>query len=246
MKTGVFVDNLSNVTRFMDATRAVEARGSREASWLLVEGDPGYGKTGTLMWYAAPRTPVFVRAKADWSPMWALRDLAATLGVQPMHRMHLLFEAVCNDLMARGCPPILVDEIDHAARSVRVLETLRDITDVTECTLIAGGMKGAQAMMKRFPQIHSRIAEIVSFAPAAPPDVQTVCDALSEVEIAADMAELICKRTQGRLRLIKNAIARVEAFGKKGRGAVTCERWANRPLLNEDRGRPHLVEAARG
>lgn len=241
MKTAHFVEGLSNVTRFVEATKAVETRGSREASWMLAEGEPGYGKTNTLMWFATPRTPVFVRCKADYSPMWLLRDLAAALGVQAVHRAQALFDAVCAEIMANRCPPIIIDEIDHAARSVRVLETLRDITDTTECVLIAGGMKGSEAAMKRFPQIHSRIAEFVGFGPASLHDVQLVCNELSDVKIAPDLAHLIHAKSLGRLRAIKNMIARVEHAGRKRGGTMTLETWGNKPLVKEDRNRPALV-----
>jgi len=240
MKTGIFVEGLSNVTRFMDATRTVERRGAREASWMLAEGEPGYGKTRTLQWYAVPRTPVFLRAKAGWTPHWLLTDLAAVLNVTPARSTEKLFNAVLPELLVRQCA-LVVDEIDHAARDVRVLETLRDLTDAAEIPLIAGGMKGARGLMKRFPQIYSRVADIVTFGPASVSDVGAICATLSEVKIAGDLAAEVQKRTAGRLREVMNAIARIEAFGRKARGEVTLEMWGNRPLVNDDR--PRLVHA---
>ena len=143
MKTGVFVEGLSNVQRFLNATRALDARGAGEACWMLAEGEPGFGKTNTLIWYAAKRTPAFLRAKRDWTPNWMLRDFAAVLKIAPVARTEALFNAVVSELMQHS-HTIIVDEGDHAAASVRVLETLRDITDTAE-TPLTPGVRGQEA-----------------------------------------------------------------------------------------------------
>lgn len=231
MKTGHFVEGLSNVQRFLSGQKTVESRGAREAGWHLAQGEPGYGKSRTLQWWSVKKTPVFVRAKADWTPAWALKDIAAALGLQQSHRVNVLFEAICNELMAKGCPPLVIDEIDHAARSVRVLESLRCITDTSECALIAGGMKGVEGVMKRYPQIHSRIAQVTTFGPASAADVSLICEQLCDVEIAPDLAEEIKRVTHGSVRLVMNAIARVERFAKGSRGKVTHADMKGRALI---------------
>ncbi|HEY2070684.1 MAG TPA: ATP-binding protein [Rhizomicrobium sp.] len=233
-----FVEGLSNVTRFLSGTRAVEARGSREAAWHLVTGEPGLGKSGTLTWYALQHRALFIRAKAGWTPHWALTDLADVLGVSHARSTERLFNTVMPALMEQcnaGNLQLIIDEIDHAARDVRVLETLRDLTDHAEIPLIAGGMSGAQRMMKRFPQIYSRIAEVTTFAPASIADVRVACSELSDVKIGEDLVVEIQRRTNGRLRGVKNAIARVEHLMKKERCAITLEMWGNRALTNDER-----------
>jgi hypothetical protein len=234
MKTGHFVEGLSNVQRFLDGQRTVENRGAREASWHLVKGEPGYGKSRTLAWWAAKKTPVFVRAKADWTPTWMLRDICACLGLQQSVRKHAMFEAVCTEIMAKNCLPLVVDEIDHAARNVKVLETLRDITDITESALIAGGMKDAEGLMKRYTQVRSRIAKVTSFGPATAADAQLICEQLCDVELAPDLVAEILRVTQGRVRLLMNAIARSEQFGKGVRGKLALADIKGKPLISSD------------
>lgn len=241
MKVGHFVEGLSNEVRFLSAVRQVENRGAREASWLLVKGDPGYGKSKTLARYGLRTHSMIVRAKADWTPAWMLKDIAAALGLQQSHRVNVLFEAICAELMTRGCPHLIIDEIDHAAGSRRVLETLRDITDTTECILIAGGMKGSEGALKRYTQIYSRVADIVAFNAASTDDVRRMCDTLSDVKIADDLVEHIQRATLGRLRLVMNALARVEAAGRKNRNGISLADWGNRPVLAGEQGRPQLA-----
>lgn len=234
MKTGVFVEGLSNVTRFLKGQRMVEERGAREAGWHLVKGEPGYGKTKTLFWWGVKKTPVIVRCKADYTPAWMLKDICAALGLQQSSRVNLMFDTIVSELMTKGCPALVIDEIDHAARNVRVLETLRDISDASECSVVAGGMKDAEALMKRFPQIYSRVAKVTTFGPATAADVATICDSLSDAKLSPDLVEEIRRITQGRLRLVMNAIARVESYARTHRGIFTIADLNKRALINSD------------
>lgn len=247
MRQGHFVEGLSNIARFLDGVKTVEQRGAAEASWLLVTGEPGFGKTKTLNWFAAQNPSVHVRAKADWTPNWMLSDFSAALGLKTPRRTEDLFNAVLAEILKlqnhRDGFHVIVDEIDHAARSIRVLETLRDLTDTAEVPLIAGGHKGVSGALKRYPQIYSRIARVVEFSPASFDDVAAMCTTLSDVKVSKDMVAEIQARTQGRLRECMNAIARVEAFGRKSRETVTVESYGKRPLLSDERDRSREAQS---
>lgn len=244
MKSGIFVEGLSNVSRFLDGTRAVANRGAREASWLLVEGMPGLGKTGTLTWYGLKQNAAFIRAKAGWTPHWLLTDLADVLRVNSRIRStEELFKAVMPELMIRANQDglvLIVDEIDHAAKDAKVLETLRDLTDASELPLIAVGMKGAQPLLRRFPQISSRLADVVTFQPATVADVKLICAELSEVSIADDLAEEIQQRTGGLLREVKTAIGRIEHKFRRERGKITLAMWTATKATLTTRERAHV------
>ncbi len=242
MRTGVFVEGLSNEQKFHAGLRAIMDRGAPEACWMLCEGEPGFGKTRLLHRFAVQKECAFVRAKADWTPNWMLRDLADVLGAPLAHSTEALFRNVLAELMQRQCT-VMIDEFDHAARSIRVTETLRDLTDAAETPLIAGAMKGCFAKLKRYQQIRSRVGEVVVFTPASAADIKAICKALIAVEIADDLIERIARETGGRLRDVMNAIARIEARMKNARGAVTAEMWGAKPLLTGPNNAPHLVVA---
>lgn len=238
MKRGHYVEGLTGSKQLMAAIVSAENRGAPEASWVLAEGDFGYGKSATLLRIAVQKNAVFVRSKGEWRPRWCLTDIADGLSIPRMHRTQDLLSAIITELMQR--PRMLViDEIKHAARNEGVLETLRDITDTTECVLVAGGVKGVRGLIKRFPETYSRIAEIVTFGPASFDDVKLMCVQLTDVEIADDLVKAMQQETGGRLRLVMNAIARVEAFGKKSRGKVTLDMWGSRPLVLDGERSPN-------
>ena len=58
-------------------------RGAQEASWLLLCGEAGHGKTALARHYAAEEGGVYLRAKAHWTPASLLAELAAGLGQVP-------------------------------------------------------------------------------------------------------------------------------------------------------------------
>ena len=246
MKTGHHVEGLSNETRLLSKLEEVAHRGAPEASWIMAVGEPGYGKSKALTRLGVRHGGVMVRGKADWTPKWMLNELAETLGVARKGTTQAQFEAVLAELMNKQ-PLIIVDEIDHVARKLRCLETLRDLTDLSECVLIAGGTKTALETIKAYKQLHSRIFDVVTFGPASIKDVTMICEALTDVGIAPDLVAEIQRRTQGRLRLVMNAIARIEAVGKRQRlKVVKLEDFGARPLTNDELPRPQLVAANNG
>lgn len=236
MKNGHFVENLSNVQRFTSGWRTVQARAANEASWLLTIGHPGFGKTRTLEWFAMQlkrkqQAVAFVRAKANWTPRRMLMAIAESLDILETQPVERLEKAIMAELSAKD-GLLIIDELNLIMRDLKTLETLRDITDSIFCPLIAGAHADVPSYLKaRYPQIHSRIGQVVEFGPATAGDVHEICNALAEVQIADDLAGHILNITNGSFRLVRGAIGRVEAFGRTSRGAITLQQWGDKPLL---------------
>jgi hypothetical protein len=239
----VFVNKLSNVQKFMAGTIRVEQRGAVEACWHLAEGDPGKGKSRTLEYWATQHDAVLLRAKSGWTLNWALRDLVTELGETPSRRSEQLFHQAMMRI-ARGGKPIVVDEIDHALHDRRVIEMLRDISDLTATPIIIAGMSGVGRALRRYEQIYSRIAVVTTFEDCTLEDVALICTELCEVDVEETLAATIHERTAGRLREIMNAVKEVERHGKKrGLQRVTAAEMPLALLTND--GRPRGAIQAR-
>lgn len=245
MRTGIYCAGISNVQRFTNGVKTLDGRGAEEASWLLLEGEPGLGKSRALQWYSVQKDAVLVRAKAGWTIPWMLKDICNALDLQPRHSSTLMFDQIVNECVMRA-PILIVDEIEHAARKIKTLETLRDLTDISGVTLIAGGMKGIRQQLKAHKQVYNRIADVVEFAPATIEDVRLLCSELSEVEIADDLVQRIHKETGGIFREVLNSIARVEQAMKRNKGQIiTATMAASIPLTNDGRSRSNTSSKAR-
>lgn len=204
----------SNYEKFSAAVTAVENRGAAEADMMLVYGQPGYGKSEVLTSWAVDSGAVFLRANIDWTPRYFLVELAKALAVDPRGTSEQLFNRLLA-VIATQQIPLVIDEAeatlkDHAA----VLEKIRDFSDRTETMVALVGMEAIQTSIAKYPQISSRIAQVVEFGAASLDDVALACQQLAEVPIAPDLVAEIHRQTAGRMREVMNAIATVERVGR--------------------------------
>ncbi len=218
----------SNVQRFLNGMSVVEDRGAREASMMLVTGDPGYGKTATVISWAVQHGAVYLRAKASYTPFWLLSELVSELKGRPARNSEDLSKQVVISLM-REPRAIIIDEVEHTFRDLKVLETIRDLVDLVAMPMVLVGTDQVQNRVARYAQFSSRIASVVQFRPASVADVRICCDFKCEVPVANDLVEEIHRQAGGRIREVMNAIAVVERQGKARSGAA-----AQKPISLSD------------
>lgn len=248
----VFVKT-SNVARFLGAIGEVQERGAEEACLVVVDGEPGVSKTATTTWWAAQNGSVFLRAKAEWTPTWMLRELLANLRVQPQHSFERMYRQALETLGARAQQAereddvfaVIIDEVDHIVRSGKQLETLRDLSDMLEIPFILVGMGRVRAGLSRHPQVASRVGRYVEFQRCSEEDTRQMVAGLCEVEVADDLVAFLAKASNGLAREIKEGISAIERFGRRHQGAVDCASMAGQVLLNDRRtGQPIKVKEA--
>ena len=88
----------SNADRFLAAMKALEKRGASEASWVLLTGLPGLGKTELVEWWALRHDALYLRAKSAWTPRAAMAELAERLGIAPSKKSGELFGQIIGVL----------------------------------------------------------------------------------------------------------------------------------------------------
>lgn len=240
MKKG-FVQN-SNYARFVQAVKAVEQRGAREASLMLVTGPAGLGKSETVDRFAVDTNAVYLRAKETWTKRGLLVEMADTLRIQTNTTNHDMQARIIGAIGARQTP-IIIDEAEFTVRSTAsILECVRDISDLTETLVVLVGMETIESRIARYPQISSRIAQVVHFQPLTEQDVQLACKQLAEVDIGADLVRELHAQSEGKMRLVMNGIATIERLARSNslakataeafRGVELCIEWnARRPRV---------------
>lgn len=235
----------SNVKAFLAALTSVESRAAREAGMLLVSGPAGHGKSRTAQWWAAMTDAVYVRAKAGMTPHWILTELVTELGFAPERSTEALFGQALTALATKP-RAIVVDEVEHTLHDSRVLETVRDVSDLVENTVVLVGMERVHARIKRHAQISSRIARVVQFRAASVEDVALCCREMAEVDVADDLVKEVHAQTQGRLRLVVNAVALIETHAKRNRMAeVSLRDVAGQVLVHDWQSGRNVAVAAR-
>lgn len=225
----------SNYERFRTAITAVEQRGAPEASLLLVVGDPGFSKSIIVNRWAVESKAVYLRAKVGWTPNRFLIELAEDLRVDVSGRAKEIFARIVA-VVGKRQMPIVIDEVQHTLiNGARVLEAVRDISDLTETIIVlVAGEERVLPRIARYPQISSRIGKVVEFERASIEDVQRCCKELSEITIAADLAAEIHRQSGGRMRDVINAIAIIERAAKRsGSSHVKAADFAGKALVHD-------------
>lgn len=204
----------SNVKRFLVGMASLEKRGAGEASWMLVTGLPGLGKTKLVEWYCSQQftgylPSIYLRAKTTWTPRVLLTELVSTLGMVPGRRKDEMY-AQALGMLARDPHALVIDEVEHCLRNGENLETLRDISDVTYSPIVLVGMDAVKTKIQRHEQISSRINQVVEFQPSTADDVRTMAHELTDLDFTDELIQKILVESEGRYRLIMDALAAVD------------------------------------
>ena len=121
---------VKNVLGLQAAYQALKSRDSGIPGMGLVHGFTGAGKTTSIVWLVNQVDGVFVRANATWTPVVMLQAIMTELGAAPLGRCAPMLSFIVDKLSLSG-RPLFVDESDYLTDNRKMLETLRDIHDVS-------------------------------------------------------------------------------------------------------------------
>lgn len=223
MKTA-FVQTKS-VKILLAAVDAVDRRGAPEKNILLVTGQPGYGKTRTLRWWALQKQALLLTAGPGMTLSSVLGDMITMLGDIPPHSAEKRAIRL-KQLLAGKNTPIIVDEAHYLFVRDRIQESpkpaivdrLRQITEFFDTPLVlASHEEVLRAFVAKFDHLSSRVAAAIDFGPNSLEDTILCCREKCEVKVADDLAEEIWRHTEGRARLIVDFIPKIEVFARKNR-----------------------------
>lgn len=193
----------SNVVKFTSAMARLQGRQNGIPGMALVYGKPGLGKSQTALWWYAKNNGIYIRAKAAMTVRWMLADIASELGEAPEKTTEKLFKQAQSQL-ASTPRFIFVDEADYLIHDPRVIETLRDLHDMTDTPIILLGMDMADKKFARFKHLYDRFSEVLSFSELTHADVKAIADQMCEVKIAEDAISYLYAQGNRFRPLVKN------------------------------------------
>lgn len=203
----------SNAKLFRSHILAAEQRGARESGLVSLIGRPGEGKTRTLQNWSAEVGAAMLTAQVDWTPRRMLVELAEKLRIEPVRG----FEKRMEEMIAAKDISIVVDEAGFAlANNANCLEKLRGITDKSGSLLVLVFMSRDVTRLQNphLAQLESRINTRCEFQKSTLEDVMLACTQLADVPISPDLVADIFERTDASMRLVLNAISRVESAAR--------------------------------
>jgi DNA transposition AAA+ family ATPase len=165
-----------------------------------------------------------VRANATWTPSAMLGSLMKELDATPRGSCSQMVDFIVEQLGQRA-RPVFVDEADYLV-SKRLLETLRDLHDLSTAPLILIGMADFRRRIIHKEQLAGRIAQWVEFKGADIEDARTLADAVCEVRVTNDLLESLHATTKGSMRGMIVGLSRIETFARRhGKETLSARDW---------------------
>jgi DNA transposition AAA+ family ATPase len=179
----------------------------------LVYGEPGLGKSQTALWLAAKYDGIYLRCTNLMTGRWLLEELVKELDEIPRYLTSDNFN-LCVQKLSKNPQIIVIDEIDYLMNDTKTIETLRDIHDKPNCSIIFVGMGLAHKKLERYKHLYDRFSEIIKFETFNVADVKQIVDELSEISFTTDAIEILHKK-HNRFRQIVQAINQFEIIAKE-------------------------------
>lgn len=198
----------------------------------MLSGKAGLGKTTAGAWLFVNAEGVLIRClKAD-SLSTFLERLAIELGLEKRQRRADMINFIVKELAITG-KPLFIDEADYLASNADVLETIRDIYDLSNVPIILIGYEQLPIKIKRLPQLHSRISQHVEFKPADTDDIATMArDLVEHTTIEEDLLEALLVKSKGNFRRITVGLGTIEKFAKSNDlKTINLDQYAERDFF---------------
>lgn len=222
---------IKNVAALHTAYEALASRDAGIPGMGLVHGYTGAGKTTAVTHLINNMRGLYVRASAAWTPASMLGKIMSELGAEPLGRSAPMVDHITATLEGEG-RPLFVDEADYLLSNLKMLETLRDIHDVSGQPVVLIGMKGIEKKLVHRQQLARRISQWVEFMPADLEDAALLASAVCEVKVGEDLLAHLHTEAKGSVGLMTVGLARIESFARSNsHNSIDLKRWGNRQLF---------------
>jgi DNA transposition AAA+ family ATPase len=216
---------ISNVARLAEAGDALLNRAPGMPGMGLCFGATGLGKSTAIAWLATRQHGVYVRAMATSTPTSLLETICRELNIAARARVAQTVEAIVGKLAETG-RPLFVDEADYVVKQDRLVDTLRDLHDLSSVPVILIGMAGIDRRISLSPQLSGRMAQWVEFKACSIDDAKRLAAELCEVALTDDLVAELHGRAAGSVRNIVVGLGRIEQFARsRGVPAVALVDW---------------------
>lgn len=213
---------------------AYEALASRDIGvpgMALVHGYTGAGKTTAITALVNTTHGVYVRAMRTWTPNTMLARIVTELQGAPMGRNAAMVDYIVSQLQEQN-RPLFVDEADYLVAHSDMIETLRDIHDLSEQPVVMVGMEGIERRLTMRKQLARRISHWVEFLLSDLADARAVTEAVCEVGVDDELLARLHSESGGSVGLMVVGLARIEQLARaNGWVRVSADQWGDRKLF---------------
>lgn len=229
---------VKNVAALQAAYESLANRDPGVPGMGLVHGQTGAGKTTAITWLMNRTNAIYVRAAATWTPSSMLGKVMNELGSEALARGASAMVDHITNAMSVDQRPLFVDEADYLIHNLKMLETLRDIHDISGMPVLLVGMAGIEKRLSSRKQLLGRISQWVEFLPCDRDDAATLARTVCEVGIEPDLLDTLHEESRGSMRLMVVGLSRIESLAKaQGLPSVSHAQWGGRRLFLNGQGK---------
>lgn len=222
---------VKNITRLGTAYGALAGRDAGVPGIGLVHGFTGAGKTTAVAQLVVRHNGVHLRAMAAWTTSALLGALCGELNGVPRGRNAVMIDFILEKL-AEEPRPLFIDEGDYLLKDVAMLETLRDIHDMSGVPLVIIGMDDIHKKITARRQFSRRITQWCEFNRLDAEDTATVARTVCEVEVKPKLLDKLRAATGGSVGLITVGLSRIEQYARSRElDSIDADQWGNRPFF---------------
>jgi len=225
--------NNKNLDRLYSGFQELVNRSKDVPGMGVLTGPTGAGKTTGIAWIVNQVNGYHVRARATWT-VTALLDacVAQLFGPDVMFKTNSAKVDQIVEVMAGDRRPLFVDEGDFLFKDTKMLETLRDIFDLSFQPVVVIGMEGFDHRLAQRKQYARRVLQWIKFGALDLADIRLYVDTITEVKLTDDMVAKLQKESGGLIGNIAVAIELIESFAR-GRELteVSAAAWGDRQMV---------------
>jgi len=219
------------IYELLNRSKGVEGQG-------VVWGKPGTGKTTALTLLANDYDAVYIRALGCSTVTSILGDLCRYLGGERKCRRTDMVEYIVTKL-TRGIAgepqpkprPIIVDEADYCIKNFDIMDSLRDIYDISGCPVILVGMEDIARRLQENGRFARRLTQWIEFRGLDLDDATMVAKECCEIEVQPDLIEYVHAATCGNVGRIKVGLDKIEKVANaNGKTTMSLADWGERDL----------------
>jgi len=202
-----------NLQGFASVAEALTSKSERLDRMGLIFGKWGLGKSTSLQWYYTNNPCFYVRAMAAWqrSANMMVEDILAAYRVEARGRLKLDIRELVRTVKKHGVP-LFIDEADRVVRRAILIETIRDVHDLSRVPIILIAQEDVMNLLGRRDMGHilSRITEKYEFRELSVRDIQRSAQDLCGFSCNEKVAVFTRKVCLGDFRLLNAFLLRAE------------------------------------
>ena len=210
---------INNVQRACELIEYLKNRPKTEMVGLgLLFGEPGLGKSRFARLSAIQNDYIYFRLEASMT----LKNFAIKL-LEMIHfhfgipkikisgNSNIIINKALDVLRNYENTVIVIDEVDYAYKSPKILGTIRDIVDETLSIVILVGMADAkEKLLTLDTHYFDRCNFFCEFKPLNSEDIHLICKEVCEVKIDPRLVKALSEKTKGNIRKLIKILYSIE------------------------------------